>query len=187
MARQHEAGEPPRDVTNSQQQSRVMSKHAAEPKINAPLPRKNTPPCTSKGTAEVCPEEQAPFRRWEECGSCLVAEARPFQQHLSSRAWGRFRDRESGSWSGSGAGAGFEAGAGAGAYNNQHTRRVLRANSRAHCCVNYGLLLLSECRGLQSKGQAWFGNRVDNLVRGQWAAQQNSRDAAIMGMLRCGR
>lgn len=53
--------------------------------FNAPLPRRNTPPCTSKGTAEVCPEEQAPFRRWEDCVSCLKAEIQPTQQHLSPR------------------------------------------------------------------------------------------------------
>lgn len=37
----------------------------AGPVVNAPLRRKSRPPCTSKETAEVCPEEQAPFRRWE--------------------------------------------------------------------------------------------------------------------------
>lgn len=53
--------------------------------FNAPLPRRNTPPCTSKETAEVCPEELAPFRRWENCASCLMAEIQPTQQHLSPR------------------------------------------------------------------------------------------------------
>ena len=58
MARQHEPDEPPGDKTSPKQQD---DEDAAGPGINAPLPRKNTPPCTSKGTAEVCPEEQAPF------------------------------------------------------------------------------------------------------------------------------
>lgn len=98
----------------------------AGPIINAPLPRKSTPPCTSKETAEVCPEELAPFRRWEDCASCLVAGARPTQQHLSPRVG-----------DGSRSGAGVDLGLGLGpvlVLVLVHTIHVPQGKVEARCC-----------------------------------------------------